>query len=148
MFAAMCYCPKPYDGKVVFLKTNNLFADSPEGIWLPSIRRFFELSRRNWRVVLRDLPKMIRDLAVSAGRFAIFRRLFSTPALGWERYCVQPVDVQPVPGNHVTMLIEPAVQALAEAVRQQLDAVDPGPPVSTSPDRPCEAALYPAQSRL
>jgi amino acid adenylation domain-containing protein len=43
--------------------------------------------------------------------------LYAQDALGWERFTMQPPRVLRVPGNHVTMMSEPHVEALARELR-------------------------------
>jgi len=38
------------------------------------------------------------------------------PDLGWQQHTAQPVQIIPVPGNHVSMIRPPNVQALADAI--------------------------------
>jgi amino acid adenylation domain-containing protein len=45
----------------------------------------------------------------------------ATSTLGWRRLAGAEVEVQPVPGNHITMLSEPHVQALATAINGRLE---------------------------
>ncbi len=40
--------------------------------------------------------------------------------IGWGKFSVQPLDIQVVPGSHITMLSEPHVQVLAEYLRTYL----------------------------
>jgi amino acid adenylation domain-containing protein len=42
--------------------------------------------------------------------------------LCWSRHAVQPVEVHPVPGGHVTVVAEPHARVLAEGVRRSLAA--------------------------
>jgi thioesterase domain-containing protein len=43
------------------------------------------------------------------------------PDLGWSAFTPFPVAVREVPGDHVTMLAEPNVRALAETLRQEIE---------------------------
>jgi amino acid adenylation domain-containing protein/FkbH-like protein len=43
------------------------------------------------------------------------------PALGWDAFSVEPVQVQMVPGDHITMMNEPHVQVLANHVGRCLE---------------------------
>jgi thioesterase domain-containing protein len=42
------------------------------------------------------------------------------PSRGWSHYSLQPVTVQPVPGDHYTLIQEPYVQTLADVLREAL----------------------------
>jgi hypothetical protein len=43
--------------------------------------------------------------------------------LGWKRFSTSPVAVHNVPGNHLTMLAMPNIEALALALRDRLKVV-------------------------
>lgn len=49
---------------------------------------------------------------------------FEDPTLGWDRF-TDRVDIQHVPGDHAHMLQPPAVDRIAEILRQQLSAAPP-----------------------
>jgi thioesterase domain-containing protein len=44
------------------------------------------------------------------------RRYTGSAALGWDRYIDGPLELRPVPGDHVSMLLEPNVDAVAAAM--------------------------------
>jgi amino acid adenylation domain-containing protein len=44
----------------------------------------------------------------------------SNPTLGWSEICTQPVDVHLIPGDHVTVSVEPNVSVIAEALQSYL----------------------------
>jgi amino acid adenylation domain-containing protein len=44
------------------------------------------------------------------------RRYTGSPTLGWDRYVDGPLEVRRVPGDHVSMLLDPNVEALAAAM--------------------------------
>ena len=50
------------------------------------------------------------------GRDSGSGRVTRQPDLGWQRHAAQAVQVVSVPGNHVSMMRAPHVQALADAV--------------------------------
>jgi thioesterase domain-containing protein len=54
------------------------------------------------------------------------------PSLGWQRYALGPVIVNPVPGNHLTMMWEPHVQGLAASLGETLARVAVRPEVPGS----------------
>jgi hypothetical protein len=71
---------------------------------------------------------------VYSGRITLFRsserlpedfqeqeHLRNDPALRWQELSPEPVEVIEVLGDHITMLIEPCVQTLAEALRSKID---------------------------
>ena len=47
--------------------------------------------------------------------------LFDEACWGWSRYTAEPVDIQEVPGDHITLLAKPHIQVLAEKLKQILD---------------------------
>ena len=49
-----------------------------------------------------------------------------TPDLGWSKFVGNELKVYNVPGNHLTMMTEPHVQALAERLRFCLEQADGG----------------------
>jgi amino acid adenylation domain-containing protein len=48
------------------------------------------------------------------------------PTLGWSALSTHPVDVQQVPGDHITMITEPHVQSLAAQLRHSLTEAQAG----------------------
>jgi oxalate---CoA ligase len=68
--------------------------------------------------------------AAYAGRLTVFRASdvpqvigtdFSDPCLGWGRFATGDIEVRPVPGNHLSLLREPHVGALARSLKACLD---------------------------
>jgi amino acid adenylation domain-containing protein len=70
-----------------------------------------------------------RDLPVTAA--ASLSELLRENALGWSRHSQHGVEVEPVAGDHLSMLSEPCVQPLALRLHAILEAAD-----STVPGRP------------
>jgi len=46
------------------------------------------------------------------------RALFARPARGWEQYATRPIEAHVVAGDHVSMLADPHVRAVAEHLRE------------------------------
>jgi amino acid adenylation domain-containing protein/non-ribosomal peptide synthase protein (TIGR01720 family) len=46
------------------------------------------------------------------------------PALGWHKFCSQPLDIHIIPGSHFTMMNEPHVQVLAECLATCITQVE------------------------
>lgn len=42
-------------------------------------------------------------------------------AVGWQRFCTNPIAVYPVPGNHQTMMTTPHVEVLGQQMRTAID---------------------------
>jgi natural product biosynthesis luciferase-like monooxygenase protein len=57
------------------------------------------------------------------------------PALGWERFSTQPVEVHVVPGDHLSMMTEPHVQELARRLAGCLQASPAEHPERGAPER-------------
>lgn len=77
----------------------------------------------------RPSPDAARDLPLSLVRASIVRqgdlaesemRLVSEPAMGWARFVDGGIAVRTVDGDHVSILVEPAVSAVATAIDQLL----------------------------
>ena len=49
------------------------------------------------------------------------------PTLGWSALSLQPVEVHEVPGDHISMMTEPHVQALAARLKDSLNATSAEP---------------------
>jgi oxalate---CoA ligase len=74
--------------------------------------------------------------AAYAGRLTLFRASavpqvigtdFSDPYLGWGRWAAGGVEVRPVPGDHLSLLGEPHVGALARSLQACLASCPPHP---------------------
>jgi amino acid adenylation domain-containing protein len=52
------------------------------------------------------------------------REQYSEPTLGWQQFSQQPIHVDYVPGNHMTMMTMPYVKLLADQVQQCLKTVE------------------------
>lgn len=122
--STMQYRPDVYDGKIAFLRTNDLFTAMPDGIMVESILKYIKALVTNWRVSLRVLPQILRDMLTTLFRSGALRKYFSDESLGWRRYTTQPVSVHPVPGNHITMLTEPNAKDVARILSECLDTAD------------------------
>ncbi|MCI0396601.1 MAG: amino acid adenylation domain-containing protein [Chloroflexi bacterium] len=91
---------------------------------LSQLRHYLDVYKLHNRIVLDYTP------AIFSGRITLFRASegFSEerdgPALGWEQYSTQPLEIHPVPGDHGTMAFEPHVQVLAEQLRACLECVN------------------------
>jgi thioesterase domain-containing protein len=49
-------------------------------------------------------------------------RYTGSPTLGWDRYVRGPIDIRRVPGGHVSLLLEPNVHVVAEAMAADIRA--------------------------
>jgi len=52
-----------------------------------------------------------------------YAAIFDDPLLGWGPFSAKPVEVHIVPGDHISMMVDPHVQTLAERLRNCLDRV-------------------------
>ena len=79
-----------------------------------------KIAERHWQAVLEYRPRFF------PGRVTLFRSRFQSPLLGlgtrlgWERVALGGVDVQPVPGGHLSVLEPPHVDVLARKLRALL----------------------------
>jgi amino acid adenylation domain-containing protein len=121
----------PEEHSAVFLdkfKANNLV---PENTSLKDFHGFLELMITHNRVTAEYSPNVYH------GKIVVFRaeevialnsELYEAmgiskerePDLGWQKYSSQPVEIIPVPGNHVSMITNPNVQVLAEKIARQI----------------------------
>lgn len=124
MQATMQYHARVYDGRLAYLCTSDLFTTVPDGIMRDLLFNLFKALATNWRITLRVLPQIARDIATSIGRSGALRKYFSDQSLGWQRFTTRPVDVRPVPGNHITMLTEACAPEVAAALAACLDDAD------------------------
>ncbi|MCC6697285.1 MAG: amino acid adenylation domain-containing protein [Candidatus Hydrogenedentes bacterium] len=124
MKAGMRYCPEPYDGHVVYLHTDGLFAVVPEGSGGQSLRQLWALLKRDWRALLKGVPQLLRDMLVTSARSGVFRSWTGDRTLGWKSYVTGPIATYPVPGNHISMLADPAAAGVASRLQACLDMAD------------------------
>ena len=102
------------------------------------VRRLFEVFRGGWRAIARYQPPVC-DRAVTLFRASdplpdVLRAahghagsLYGDPTNGWNRYVTSRLDVIEVPGDHLTMIEEPNVAALASELAERL-----APPMATA----------------
>ncbi|MCC6489182.1 MAG: amino acid adenylation domain-containing protein [Candidatus Hydrogenedentes bacterium] len=124
MKAGMRYCPRPYDGRVAYLYTSNLFAVLPEGSVGQTLRDLWTLLRRDWRTLIKGVPQLLRDMAVASTRSGFLRSWTGDRTLGWKPYVTGPIATYSVPGNHISMLADPAAAAVASRLQACLDMAD------------------------
>jgi amino acid adenylation domain-containing protein len=92
----------------------------PPGGTVEHLRRLLRVFRANVRAGRQYVP------VPWPGRLTLFRAeegsgTASDPTLGWGALAAGPVDVQGVPGSHLTLLAEPCVQTLAARLRAAID---------------------------
>ena len=93
------------------------------------VRGLVEVSKANFRALMQFLPRDTRPTPIALLRAAVEHGDYryshvGTPlehdTLGWDRYACGPVVIDVVPGNHLTMLVEPQVQTLAQRLGERL----------------------------
>jgi amino acid adenylation domain-containing protein len=106
-------------------KANELVPSDTE---LPYFRNFLEVQKAHNLATARYVPE------IYSGTVVLFRSQeplpkeetfkdasefgnCQDPTLGWQRYVSNPIEIQPVPGNHITMMTSPHVQVLAEKLK-------------------------------
>jgi thioesterase domain-containing protein len=97
----------------------------PPDVSLTRLRRSFDLylstvrAVENYRPPASPIPvALLRAAHAGAGEGP-------ETAAGWSRLATVKLDVQEVPGDHLTMLREPHVSALAEILRERLARAEP-----------------------
>lgn len=137
MEASMRYCPEPYAGRVAYLYTSGYFAVIPEDSFIPSVRQTWQMLKRDWRTIVGGTPQLIRDMLITSARSGLLRRWTKDRTLGWKPYARGPIDMLPVPGNHISMLADPNAAGVAAQIQRSLDAADVAAAVEI--DHPVEA---------
>jgi thioesterase domain-containing protein len=95
--AVQTYEPRPFDGRLVLLRTTLQTPDN-----------------------LGELEGVM-DAALLARMREEEEAEFREPALGWEKFSAAPIDVRHVDGDHHSMLAEPHVRVLAATLRACID---------------------------
>ena len=124
MKAGMRYCPGAYSGQVVYLYTDSLFAVVPEGSGSQTLRQLWALLKRDWRVLLKCAPQLLRDMWVTSTRSGLLRGWSGDRTLGWKAYVAGPIATHQVPGNHISMLADPAAEGVASRLQACLDTAE------------------------
>jgi len=90
----------------------------PPDVGVEQARRFLAVHQGHNRATLRYVPQPY------PGKITLFRvQGPGDPALGWDRWAQEGVEVHEVPGEHSSMVLDPHVQVLAERLRACLDGV-------------------------
>jgi thioesterase domain-containing protein/acyl carrier protein len=95
----------------------------PPGVGIEQARRLLHLYKNNVRAIRSYVPQL------NQCRITLFRsseQLTGTsldPASGWRSLTAQELEIHDVPGNHVTMNIEPHVKTLAERLQNCIDQI-------------------------
>jgi thioesterase domain-containing protein len=83
------------------------------------IRGLVEVYRAQAEMVYRPVdvvPVRLALLRAAAAEAGPTRPEHASPGLGWERYCEGPMLVGTAPGDHLTMMMAPNVETLAERI--------------------------------
>jgi thioesterase domain-containing protein len=98
---------------------------------LEHVRGLVEVSKANLHALAQFQPREVRPVPIALLRAAAEHPDYAygsecvireRDALGWECHAHGPVAIEVVPGNHLTMLIEPHVPVLAQRLAAQLRA--------------------------
>jgi amino acid adenylation domain-containing protein len=108
------YGPKPYPGKVAVFRSSEFFGMLPPGSMSAIVSGFTRAVLAQPGSFLKTLPNQLRDAYVVSRR----RRV---PTKGWGELSSQEVDFHAVPGNHITMLVDPNAEHLADRLRESID---------------------------
>jgi amino acid adenylation domain-containing protein len=88
------------------------------GAGVETLRRLLRVFKTNVRAFRQFRPHPY------SGKVTLFRPEANgqaDPALGWAPLTPRPVDIETVPGDHITALAEPHVRALAARLRARID---------------------------
>jgi thioesterase domain-containing protein len=108
----------------------------PPGFRLPQAKRWVVAFKSNERAAQRYAPPLypgrltlLRSSEKLAPPAAQEPGADQDPTLGWSAFSSQPVAVQEVPGDHLSMMTAPRVQVLAEHLRRCLNEAEAAPPL-------------------
>jgi thioesterase domain-containing protein len=99
---------------------------------IPWLHREVQIFKARLRVAQNYQPQiydgpltMLRATDIDPEDVKFMKELFDDPTLGWGELSTHPVDIRYVPGNHATIGREPHVSALAEALNDCLNNLQP-----------------------
>lgn len=89
------------------------------------IRHILEVEKASYQALVNYLPQIYPDKItllrasemVAEDSKGVFSRSFCQPALGWGELTTEAIDIYEVLGDHITMLAEPHVRALADLLK-------------------------------
>ncbi len=98
----------------------------PPDIEHAQIRQLFQVFQANIHALQTYTPKPYSGpiTLFQASEDRAKETLEVPTALGWQKLSTRPLNIQPVPGDHYTMLSQPHVQVLAENLKKYLDNTD------------------------
>jgi thioesterase domain-containing protein len=96
----------------------------PPEVGEKELRRVARVYAANARATRLYVPKRYPDQVTL---FRTGEAEGSDADLGWGEVSAGPVEVYAVPATHLTLLVEPGVQRLAEQLRSRLEDVEPAP---------------------
>ena len=118
---------------------------APPDVELAQLRRHLHVLQTNLRARQsyrpQNYPGLITLLLASERSGAVPQ----DPTLGWGKLATGGIEVQPVPGNHYTILREPHVQVLAERLRTALREVQAD---DFGGNHPRTVAIAPREQRI
>ena len=102
---------------------------------LASGRHVFEVFKSNMEAILeyRQKPYPGKVTLFVAEHHEDWFGSSRDPMLGWQRWARGGVEVHRIPASHIRMVLEPAVQVLADKLRQCLWRADPPRPATIGP---------------
>ncbi|MEQ9620457.1 amino acid adenylation domain-containing protein [Coleofasciculus chthonoplastes] len=94
------------------------------------LKRLFQVYKANMQAMTQYVPSQVYPNSITLLRASEIHpgdnflpdevMTQQDPTWGWSQLCSQPLDVQIVPGNHFTMMMEPQVQSLAQPLKNFL----------------------------
>ncbi len=99
----------------------------PSEVGVKQMRSFVKVLKANLQAMAHYVPKYINPTRIAFFRASevhpwdantwLSDEILSDPTFGWSQLCIEPLELHSVPGDHVTMMVEPHVQILAERLR-------------------------------
>jgi thioesterase domain-containing protein/acyl carrier protein len=119
------------DGQIAYVAERLAAVDFlPPGTGEVQLRRVLAVYRANTRAVRRyqpgDYPGPEGMVVLRATERPQLPGVLAQDDLGWSEVVGGPVEVLPVPGNHLTLLAEPQVRAVAARLRECLERARAG----------------------
>lgn len=97
-----------------------------DGIEPPGLFRCLRVLGANMRAFRRYKPQPLdtHGALIKAGDSASLGLHDPDPAMGWGDVTLDGIDVYDTPGNHVTLMLPPAIEIVGQSLRAALDAAD------------------------
>jgi amino acid adenylation domain-containing protein len=127
--------PLELDEQLEYLKERLIAVDLlPAGTDTKQVRGLVQVFEANMQASINYLSHqvypnqitLLRASEVSTEDAALLTELRQDPAWGWGQFSTQNVDIHLVPGDHITMMAQPHIQAVAEQLRICIEQANVG----------------------